>query len=283
MPLKKMSRNEVIGDIPTHFFKSGGILRSSEGNKLTPITRLFPQDRKIEYDVWYDMNDKDRVHGYCYTDALNELLYIRPACHIRAYQTMIDAVKSDITDEGEYIFSRIAAGNDKYRLRQPMEYPDFVVFMAGTNIWNKISNVQRIHNAVDQGAKLKCHPLTAPPMRAYLKVEFGEENIIEPKVSGHALLENAKIVGSYTNSEMGLAALAKGKTVYLLNDLREQYTYSAIYNAISPGGFISVERFKRILSCKSSGLVPCEAPNPQEYIDGFFKRYEDVDDRLSSS
>lgn len=283
MPLKKMSRNEVIGDVPTHFFKSGGILRSKEGDKLASLTQLFPKDRKVEYDVWYDMNDKDRVHGYCYTDALNELLYIRPACHIRAYQTMVDAAKSDVTDEGEYIFSRIAAGSDKYRLRQPAEHPDFVIFMAGTNIWNNITDTQRLHNAVNQGAKLKCHPLTAPPMRAYLKVEFGEENIIEPKVSGHDLLESASIVGTFTNSEMGLAALTKGKTVYLMNDQSKQYTYSAIYNAISPGGTPSVERFKRLLSCKSSGLIPFEAANPQEYIDEFFKRFEDIDDRLPSS
>ena len=183
MPLKKMSRNEVIGDTPTHFFKSGGILRAKESKKLVPLTSLFPKDRKVEYDVWYSMNDKDRVHGYCYTDALNEMLYIRPACHVRAYQTMIDAAQSEITDEGEHIFSRVAAGNDKYKLKQALKYPDFVVFMAGTNIWNKVSNKRRLHNAVDQGAKLKCHPLTAAPMLAYLKTQFGEENIIEPRAS----------------------------------------------------------------------------------------------------
>ena len=52
---------------------------------------------------------------------------------------MIDAAQSEITDEGEHIFSRVAAGNDKYKLKQALEYPDFVVFMAGTNIWNKVS------------------------------------------------------------------------------------------------------------------------------------------------
>ena len=86
-------------------------------------------------------------------------------------------------------------------------------------------------------------------MLAYLKTQFGEENIIEPRVSGHDLLENAKIVGCFTNSEMGLAALAKGKTTYLLNDQREQYTYSAIYNAVSLAGLcqlIGLNEFFRV-------------------------------------
>ena len=280
MPLKKMSRNESLGDTATHFFKSGGILRSTHGDHLSELTKLLPQDRKVEYDVWYDMKDKNRVHGYCYTDVLNQFLYIRPACHIRTYQTMIDASKHDITKEGERLFAAIAEGNDKYRLRPANNLPDFVVFMAGTNIWNKITNKKRLHNAVNQGAKLKLHPLTAAPMRAYLKKEYGEENLIDPKTSGHELLKNASIVGTFTNSEMGLCALAQGKTVYLFNDQRNQYTYSAIYNAVSPGGIPSAERLKRILSCKSSGLVPALAENPLEYINSFFQRFEEIDDRL---
>lgn len=196
---------------------------------------------------------------------------------------MINAAKSEITEEGEYLFEKMAESGDKYRLRTAFEAPSFVVFMAGTNLWNKITNKQRLKNAVDQGAKLKMHPISAPSMRAYMKKEFGEENIIDHKISGHALLETASIVGTFTNSEMGLAALAKNKSVYLMNDQRKQYTFSAIYNAISPGEKVSVERLKRILSCKSSGLIPLHAQNPQEYIDGFFERYEDVDGSLSNT
>lgn len=283
MPFQKMSRNEVLGDTATHFFKSGGALRSVEIEKLIPLTHMLPADRKVEYDVWYDMNDKNRVHGYCYTDMFNHLLYIRPACHVRCHQVMVEAAKSDITEEGEQIFAHIAACGDKYKLRQANELPEFVIFMAGTNIWNKITNKKQLHNAVNQGAKLKMHPLTAPAMRAFLRKEYGKDNVIEQKMSGHELLDHASIVGTFTNSEMGLAAVTKGKKVYLFNDQRDQYTYSAIYNAISPGGAPSAERLKRLLSCKSSGLVPVSAQNPQEYIDNFFKRYEDIDDRLSSS
>lgn len=283
MPFQNMSRNEVLGDTATHFFKSGGVLRAKDQAPLVALRDMLPTDRKVEYDIWYNAGDKNRVHGYCYTDMLNQFLYCRPCCTVRAYQTMTEAAQSEITEEGEYLFQKMAESTDKYRLREPLETPPFVVFMAGTNIWNKITNKNRLHNAIKQGAKLKCHPLTAPPMRAFLKSEFGEENIIEGKVSGYQLLEEAGIVGVFTNSEMGFAALAKDKKVYILNDLRDQYTYSAFYNAISPGEKMQAERMKRVLSSKQSGLVPLYAENPQEYVDGFFNRYGDIDGSVSGS
>lgn len=283
MPFQKMSRNEVLGDTPTHFFKSGGILRADDQEPLIALRDMLPTDRKIEYDIWYNAGDENRVHGYCYTDMLNQFLYCRPCCTVRAYQTMTEAAKTEITEEGEYLFQKMSESSDKYRLRVSNESHPFVIFMAGTNIWNKISDKKRLHNAVSQGAKLKCHPLTAPGMRAFLKTEFGAENIINGRCSGYELLEQASIVGAFTNSEMGLAALAKGKKVYLFNDLRDQYTYSALYNAVSPGEKMKEDRMKRVLSSKESGLIPLHAENPQEYIDGFFNRYGDIDGSVSGS
>ena len=273
MPLRKMSSNEVLGDTAAHFFKSGNVLRAEGYLELSSLKDLFPTDLKIEYDVWYDRNDKNAVHGYCYTDLLNQFLYIRPACSVRCFQTMVDAAKSDVTAEGEMLLDKMMVSNDKYRLRASKQLPSFVVFMAGTNIWKDISNVNQLRNAVNQGAYLKPHPISARPMLAYLNKEF-PGRVLSEKMSGYDLLNNADIVGVYTNSEMGLSALARNKKVYVLNDQRDMYTFSAVYNAVSPGGTPSRERLLRILSCKSSGLIPLHAPNPQEYVDGFFKRFE---------
>ena len=99
MPFQKMSTNEVLGDTAAHFFKSGNTLRAGNFDELIKISELLPTDRKIEYDIWYDKNDEKTVHGYVYTDMANQFLYIRPACTVRTYQTMVEAAQSDITDD----------------------------------------------------------------------------------------------------------------------------------------------------------------------------------------
>ena len=102
--------------------------------------------------------------------------------------------------------------------------------------------------------------------------KFGRENVIDKKLSGHRLLDEADIVGCCTNSEMGLIALAKGKTVYTfdLND-KLQTTYCAIYKAVwGNDDMPSTERFIRLLSAKYSGIIPYFIDNPKERIDYYF-------------
>ena len=283
MPLQKMSTKEVLGDTPTHFFKSGGALRANNYSGLVALTALLPQDRKVEYDLWYDMNDEAKVHGYVYTDMASQFLYIRPACTVRTYQTMVEAANGEITEEGELLLDKMRLCADKYRLRKSKTNYDFVVFLPGSNIFNKIAKIEKLQNAVSQGAKCKLHPLSAAPMVAHLKHKLGCQSLLTKNLSGHEFMTEASIVGSFTNSEMGLVAAALGKTVYLFNDVTEMYTYSPIYNAVFPGGIYSEDRMKRVLSCKSSGLISVHADNPQENIDLFFRRFEDLDVRLPSS
>ena len=132
MPLQKMSTNEVLGDTPTHFFKSGGALRANNYSELVALTALLPQDRKVEYDLWYDMNDEARVHGYVYTDMASQFLYIRPACTVRTYQTMVEAAQNDITQEGEMLYEKMQLCADKYQLRKAKKAHDFVVFLPAS-------------------------------------------------------------------------------------------------------------------------------------------------------
>lgn len=283
MPFRKMAINETLGDTATHFFKSGNTLRTDSFDDVVNLSNLLPTNRKVEYDIWYDMNDSTKVHGYVYTDMANQFLYIRPACTVRTYQTMDEAARSDITEEGEMLYEKMVLCRDKYRLRKTKQKHDFVIFLPGSNIFSNIASVSRIKNAVSQGAKCKLHPLSSPPMKAHLKAALGGEVLIGANFSGHELLEDASIVGTFTNSEMGLIAAALEKTVYLFNNPRDTYTYSAIYNVVFPNEHYSADRMKRVLSCKSSGLVSIHADNPQENIDLFFRRFEDVDVRLPSS
>lgn len=275
--MKKLADNDELGNSVAHFFKSGNVLRGSENDGLVELKNFLPKTwenrTKVEYDVWYNFND-NKVHGYVYTDLLTQFLYIRVASERLAYEAMKKAAASEITEEGELIFDAIREStSDKYRLRPSRESHDFVVFLPGTNILNKVIDWDRLDNAVRQGAKLKCHPLTAATAFEHLCHKYGDA-VIEKKVSGHQLLERAAIVGCCDNSEMGLAALAKGKTVYRFSKRDVWCTYSAVYRALEGEERLRPERLKAILSCKSSGLVPANIGKPYERIMSFFAQYE---------
>ena len=278
MSLKVLADKDELGNSVAHFFKSGNVLRSKQNDALAELKSLIPKTwtngTRVEYDVWYNFAGDRRIHGYVYTDVLTQFLYLRVASEGYALQVMRDAANAEITNEGEALFKSIAKdSNDKYRLRSSEIRADFVVFLPGTNILNKVVNWGKIDNAVSQGAKLKCHPLTAASAYEHLVHKYGDA-VIGKKFSGHELLEQAAIVGCCDNSEMGLAALAKGKTVYRFGRDKQWCTYSAIYSAISDRGVLSAERFKSVLSSKESGLIPCSIGHPQERINGFFNRYK---------
>ena len=277
MTLKKLADKDELGNPVAHFFKSGNVLRSKDNDQLTQLKSLVPEkwinDTKVEYDVWYDFPSDQRIHGYVYTDVLTQFLYIRVASCMWATDAMKRAVKTDITEEGERLFSEMANNcGDKYRLRKKGLAYEYVIFLAGTNILDKVTDWKKVDKAVAQGAKLKCHPLTAAPAYEHLVHKYGDA-VIEKKVSGHELLNNAQVVGCCENSEMGLAGLAKGKTVYSFSKGGQWCTYSAIYRALLDKGQLSADKLKAILSCKDSGLVPASIEYPQERINRFFFQY----------
>jgi len=279
MPLKRLADNEELGNSVAHFFKSGNILRSKDNDRLKALKEMLPtssfNNTRVEYDVWYSFND-DKIHGYVYTDVLTQFLYLRVASAKKAVLAMRDAAAGEITEEGEQLFAEIANKcGDKYRLRKGSESHDFVVFLPGTNIMNKVVNWKKIDNAVSQGAKLKCHPLTAPPAYEHLVSKYGDA-ILQKKMSGHELLESASIVGTCDNSEMGIAALAKGKSVYRFGN-NEWTTYSAIYKGLLTKDRLDPNKLKAILSSKTSGLIPANIENPQERINEFFNQYREVE------
>ena len=279
MPIKKLADNDELGNSVAHFFKSGNVLRSKENDKLKELKEMLPthsvNNTKVEYDVWYSFND-DKIHGYVYTDVLTQFLYLRVASSRKAVQAMRESASGKITEEGERLFYEIAnESGDKYRLRKGSEVYDFVIFLPGTNILNKVVNWQKIDNAVKQGAKLKCHPLTAPAAYEHLVKKYGDA-VIHKKMSGHELLDNASIVGTCDNSEMGIAALAKGKSVYRFGN-KEWCTYSAIYTSLMNKDRLDPKKLKAILSSKTSGLIPANINNPEERINAFFNQYKEVD------
>ncbi len=289
MPKQSLAENDVLGNAAAHFFKSGNVTRSRHNTSLEQLMSLLPSkgnhDTNLEYDIWYNFNDK-KIHGYVYTDVLTKFIYLKPASTYYSKQIMLDASQSEITEEGQQLVQDIANNNqDKYNLKKARTKHDFVIFLPGTNIINQATDWRKLKNAVNQGAYLKCHPLTQQALVTKLRNDFGTDTIIDKKISGHQLLEDAAIVGCCKNSEMGITATAKGKRVYLFGPDNEKrsWTYTPIYEALKPEQQGAKERLTRILSSDTSGLVSPLLENPQIRIENFFTYFKGVEHVKPSS
>lgn len=280
MALQPLSTNESLGDKTTHFFKTGSLLRNPD-DKLVTVRALLPKEgpnhTRVEYDLWYDMNDSKRIHGYIYTDAMGKFVYLRVGDVVRTHAIMKKAATNPVTDEGRAILNDLkTTSTDKYKLRKARVSPDFVLFFAGANILNKAVDWDKIQNCVNMGAKIKCHPLSSRDLVALLHKRYGRDNVLDKNLSGYDLLETASQIGCAENSEMGLIGIAKGKVLHDIGCGNKHLTYSAIYNAIAKSPDNQSDALLRILSTKYSGLIPAHAANPQEYVDKFFAEYGDL-------
>lgn len=292
MPLKKMSLDDSLGNASSHFFKSGNLI-SKESQSLVRLRNMLPKNgpekTRVEYDIWYDMGDRVRIHGYCYTDVLGKFIYLRVCDNIRRTEIQQKAIHDQIiTEEGQKIFDDLRDSiSDKYSLRKKRSSPEFVIFLPGANIYADIIDEEKVKKLVkEEGAVIKMHPLTPDGLKTHLLYTYGKQNVIEKKQSGHELLESAKKVGFSYNSEMGLAAICKGKEVICVGKNQNTYTYCGIYQAIfdneeHPLGSYGEDdtpekRMLQILSSSYNGLVSVLSENPKEKINNFFKEYRDL-------
>lgn len=294
MPLKRLSLDDSLGIASSHFFKSGNLVRSKESEALVDLKNLLPktgpEKTRIEYDINYDLGGKDRVHGYTYTDSLGKFLYLRPANDYLKNKIMCDSVLDQkITDEGEKIFEDILQNSsDKYSLRKIKQKHKFVIFLPGSNIYDKIVDESKVKTLIEKNsAVVKCHPITNPVLFSKLKNLYGEDNVIHKKYSGHELLESCEEVGFSYNSEIGILSLVKNKKLYHIGKEKDTYTYSAIYNSIFDAWELGhfgendsfINRLKCLLSCEYNGFVSKYSKEPKLKINKFFnyfKGYEHV-------
>ena len=75
--LISLSKNEELGDIPTHFMKSGSSMPPTERlNTLLEFQRsVLPKQYKgldVEYDIWYNTNELRSIRTWLYTDFIGQ-------------------------------------------------------------------------------------------------------------------------------------------------------------------------------------------------------------------
>ena len=284
MPLETLAFNDVLNNNIAHFFKSGNIRRSEVNKQLDKIHHLLPtkgnHGTNLEYDIWYDFKNEKKIRGYVYTDIMTKFVYIKPASSLYSLKLLKECVRGEITQEGEKIFDDIANQNaDKYNLQTTdIGYP-YVVFLAGTNILEEITDDVKLLKAIkEEGAKLKPHPLTSPFTMSFLKAKYGKDSLVNKNLSGHEILNRAKVVGCTTNSEMGLIALAQGKRVNLFDRPKIACkTYTHIYKVLFEQGYPVINDFKRLLSATNSGLIYHATEQPEEKIKNFFHYFNKVE------
>jgi hypothetical protein len=299
MSLSKLSLDDKFGVNSSHFFKSGNIPQSEISQELKNVVQLLPERgphlTHIDYDIWFDMRDYPKVHGYCYTDVLSNFIMLR-CCSAQHSTLHIEHVISNtsINQKGTDIFNFLVENNsDKYTLRKirnKFNKNDLkaVVFLPGNNIYDSIVDLQKVDTFVEEhNAKIKFHPLTPEILESKVTKRYGSNRVISSKFSGHEIMENAEIVAAGRNSEMGLISAIKNKQVFLFDKDTDDrvYTYSHIYNNVIEkefGYFGETDnyetRFKKIFSSNYSGLISKFSDVNLEVTEFFnyYKKFEHV-------
>ena len=83
-PLEALSINETLGDLPTHYMKSGSSMRPKAqleelgkfGDRLIGSDKTF-RGSPFEYDLWYNTNELHTIRTWLWTDFLGKGIYVR--------------------------------------------------------------------------------------------------------------------------------------------------------------------------------------------------------------
>lgn len=287
-PLEALSINETLGDLPTHYMKSGSSMRPKAqleelgkfGDQLIGTNKKW-RGSPFEYDLWYNTNELKTIRTWLWTDFLGKGIYVRVNSIKINNRLMKNLASSDIKIDEERIDRIIKNLGDKYLLEGNTKYYDKVIFPPGSNLLQKgVMNWHKVQKLIDEGYVIKPHPITAHLWIAKMRLDYGDENILSKRAGGFEQLMNCKEMAMCPNSEMGLIALLLGKkvsTVAVPVKTREKnhLTYEAIYQAVAGQSQGSGVALRKILSSKRSGIIFNFDPDPedrlQRYLDNFWE------------
>ena len=287
-PLEALSINETLGDLPTHYMKSGSSMRPKAqleelgkfGDRLIGSDKTF-RGSPFEYDLWFNTNELHTIRTWLWTDFLGKGIFVRVNSIKINNKVMKDIASSDIKIDEERIEKIINNLGNKYSLETNTEFYDKVIFPPGSNLLQKqVMNWHKVGKLIKEGYVIKPHPITAHLWIAKMRLDYGKDKILNKKEGGFELLMECKEMAMCPNSEMGLIALLLGKkvsTVAVPVKTREKnhLTYEAIYQAVAGQSQGSGVALRKILSSKRSGIIFNFDPDPedrlQRYLDNFWE------------
>ncbi len=281
--LEALTINESLGDIPTHFMKSGSSYRPiSDLEGLAEFKeRVIPNSHRgspFEYDVWFNTNANATIHKWLYTDFLGNGIYLRvPSTPINDKLTK-HIVDSDIKIDEERCEKIVNNFHNKYTLGSSEKYYDKVIFMPGTNLLTKGKCVHwgRVRQAIDEGFVIKPHPITTKLWVARMRQDFGYDNVLDRKVGGFELLANCTHCATMPNSEMGLMALMLDKNLAMVSHTKEDrekslLTYESLYFAIANTN--AKQSLKKLFSAKNSGIIFSFDEDAEERVNNYLNNF----------
>lgn len=281
--LVALSKNEEVGDIPTHFFKSGSSMRPKDDllNLNEFKQYLLPEKHRgleFEYDIWFNTNENMTIRKWLYTDFLGKGIYLRVTSKPVNTKLFNSIISSDIEIDEERIAKIKSNLQNKYSLQWNTEFHDKVIFLPGSNLLCKgtVIDMKGVKTLVKEGWKIKPHPITAHIFMAELKLRFGKENVLGKKEGGFELLMNCKEVATAQNSEMGLIALLLGKPIRLVSypvEKREKclLTYESFYESLA--GTNAKESILKLFSSKRSGIIFNFDEDAKERLDNYLNNF----------
>ena len=118
-PLPPLSINEQVGDIPTHYMKSGSSMRpKAQLKELKSFReRVLPKSHRgldLEYDLWFNTNEIMTIRSWLYTDFMgNGIVFKVNSVKIndKLFKSIVD---SDIKIDEERLDKIINNFRDKY-------------------------------------------------------------------------------------------------------------------------------------------------------------------------
>lgn len=272
-----MSTNEWLGDMTTHFMKSGEALRSPANKDQEALAAFVPRTAngvKVEYDIAYEV--PDRIHGYKFSDFLTKAIYLAPQCYKFAQQSITESANRPVTAEGARVVESLRNGiEDKYILHAEDSFvaKDLIV-LPGTNLLSRedIVDFEKIDQLVKDGAYVKLHPITERTWVNYLKNRWGAK-VIPSDVPLYPILKNADKVWFTMSSETGIAATLFGKKIGLVNHPQKKMTsnFEHIYRGLdyARNGSL-VNRLSAVFSHGESGIITTYHDDPAERVNAFF-------------
>lgn len=144
---------------------------------------------------------------FCYVDIMGGILLFTLSAEInyRMSDLAVQCPASKTFDVGKVM--------DKYVLDKPRNHYRKIVFLPGSNYAGAIDQCALQKLMMDDEWVIKLHPLTHEGMIRDLASIYGYRRLIEPEISGMALLHKAETIATVSTSELLFIARLLGKSV----------------------------------------------------------------------
>jgi hypothetical protein len=243
-----INKSENMSDPCARIRKSGFVAIHERMDKIKPIEMWLSDN--LPLPATYDVvsGQPEYFSEFTYTEICGGM-YLKPQSNKMAWDQIQDAIDDNNIDVDHVgiLLQKISedGGRDKYKLSRFYKGPDIdvLIILPGSNIINTTVDKQKISDVVERSlregkvVKIKPHPITSSPIIQELKLAFGDDVILNKKISGFSALSVASNVYTLGASEMALYTIMMGKKLFDIthpeyNQRKKPLTYASLFYSI---------------------------------------------------